>query len=290
MNSRVNNETLRLIQRSAALVALFAMAFVFVGRSNAQANASTVPAAKTEAAAATAAQRTGDSRGSKGIASGIKVHGHWTIDVRNPDGKLVRHEAFENQLVSGGDALIANLLNGVYSSGAWVFWLGGTNATQTPANDPSPCGATSFKISSGGNLEVDGTNFCSLYEENSAEVAGNCTNATTSSSSFCTLTRTPAVGQQILGTGNVGANLITLTSTFQAPSQTPSNAYIGGVATFQAACSNLPGTSGLETMSPSACFQSGAGVLYNFTATLVPTPVPVQAMQSVTVTVQFSFQ
>jgi len=28
------------------------------------------------------------------------VHGHWTIDVREPDGTLVSHNEFENALVS----------------------------------------------------------------------------------------------------------------------------------------------------------------------------------------------
>ena len=34
----------------------------------------------------------------KGTQEGIKVHGHWTIEVRNPDGKVVTHTEFENAL------------------------------------------------------------------------------------------------------------------------------------------------------------------------------------------------
>ena len=33
---------------------------------------------------------------------GIKVHGHWIIDVRNPDGSLAQHRDFENSLADGG--------------------------------------------------------------------------------------------------------------------------------------------------------------------------------------------
>jgi hypothetical protein len=33
-----------------------------------------------------------------GPHEGIKVHGHWVIDVRNPDGSLVTHHEFENAL------------------------------------------------------------------------------------------------------------------------------------------------------------------------------------------------
>jgi hypothetical protein len=33
---------------------------------------------------------------------GIKVHGRWTIDVRNPDGSLASHHEFDNALAIGG--------------------------------------------------------------------------------------------------------------------------------------------------------------------------------------------
>jgi len=36
---------------------------------------------------------------------GIKVHGHWVIDVRNPDGTLAAHRDFENSLVGANDML-----------------------------------------------------------------------------------------------------------------------------------------------------------------------------------------
>lgn len=69
-----------------------------------------------------------------GLMQGIKVHGHWTIEVRNPDGTLVTHREFENSLrQSTGSPLLANLLNtvgqtSVPGSIALSFWaveLGG---------------------------------------------------------------------------------------------------------------------------------------------------------------------
>ena len=41
----------------------------------------------------------------------IKVHGHWTIEVRDPDGALKTHREFENALVanSGPGAMVAIL-------------------------------------------------------------------------------------------------------------------------------------------------------------------------------------
>jgi hypothetical protein len=42
-----------------------------------------------------------------GKSEGIKVHGHWIIDVRNPDGTLATHREFENSLqISGATALV----------------------------------------------------------------------------------------------------------------------------------------------------------------------------------------
>jgi len=59
------------------------------------------------------------SKSGGGPQEGIKVHGHWSIEVRDPDGSLVSHHEFENALVVGGgpssgDALLAGLLAGTY--------------------------------------------------------------------------------------------------------------------------------------------------------------------------------
>jgi hypothetical protein len=35
-------------------------------------------------------------------SEGIKVHRRWTIDVRQPDGKLVSHHEFDNALTEDG--------------------------------------------------------------------------------------------------------------------------------------------------------------------------------------------
>jgi hypothetical protein len=41
---------------------------------------------------------------------GLKVHGHWTIDVRNPDGTLASHHEFENALTLNGQQLLSRVL------------------------------------------------------------------------------------------------------------------------------------------------------------------------------------
>lgn len=43
-----------------------------------------------------------DNAASAQSTEGVKVHGRWTIDVRNPDGSLASHHEFDNALVIGG--------------------------------------------------------------------------------------------------------------------------------------------------------------------------------------------
>ena len=52
-----------------------------------------------------------------GRVEGIKVHGHWIIDVRNPDDTLVTHREFENALVPGNP--LARILARQQTVGVW---------------------------------------------------------------------------------------------------------------------------------------------------------------------------
>ena len=70
----------------------------------------------------------------KAAFDGIKVHGHWTIEVKNPDGTLDARHEIENALITqmgGGRALLAGLLGNVYSDPKWSMFLWGS---------PAPCG------------------------------------------------------------------------------------------------------------------------------------------------------
>jgi hypothetical protein len=57
---------------------------------------------------------------------GITVHGHWVIDVRNPDGTLSSHADFQNALTPGGAFILAMLLSREATPGAahWTIELG----------------------------------------------------------------------------------------------------------------------------------------------------------------------
>ena len=55
----------------------------------------------------------------------IHIHGHWKIDVRNPDGSLDRHVEFDNSLFTGGqgDMVLASLLTGQAVISDWIIGL-----------------------------------------------------------------------------------------------------------------------------------------------------------------------
>ena len=94
------------------------------------------------------------SESNGGPKEGIKVHGHWTIDVRQPNGTLVGHHEFENDLqpgVDGGARSLMRLLAGGVA-GTWFIGIDAPNVTDLDR----PC-----------NLAGGGTPFeCELVEPN----------------------------------------------------------------------------------------------------------------------------
>ena len=79
------------------------------------------PAAKRQAASAPAG----------GPKEGIRVHGQWTIDVRNPNGKLVTHREFKNALTQSGATFLTNFIARNFVPGEWRIMLTGTYGTWT---------------------------------------------------------------------------------------------------------------------------------------------------------------
>jgi hypothetical protein len=60
---------------------------------------------------------------------GIKVHGHWVIEVRNPDGSIASRREFENALTPEGTKQLAVLLTRQrtnLSFDRWAIYLHGT--------------------------------------------------------------------------------------------------------------------------------------------------------------------
>jgi hypothetical protein len=89
------------------------------------------------------------SRVSEGsLAGDIKVHGHWKIVIRNPDGSIASHHEFENSLSWGGQAL-AGVLTHTLTIGPWAVIL------------HSACGLSGFPAA------------CAIQEANAPALSGS---------------------------------------------------------------------------------------------------------------------
>jgi hypothetical protein len=153
----------RIARRGLLLAAFLGVALVCGTGSRAQSSAMspTGPEAKPAAVASaalaptlgtTATSLVGQSP-SKGPHENIAIHGYWTIDVRNPDGKVAKHLEFENQLcpaipgspVPAGDATLSSLLSGNAVAGGWSIVLGEPGQPAVSAN-PGPCNNLSYQF------------------------------------------------------------------------------------------------------------------------------------------------
>lgn len=73
---------------------------------------------------------------------GITVHGHWIIEVRDPNGALAKRREFENALLQGtanGDAALAGFLAGSQSVGRWAIVIPGACVSPGAAASPANC-------------------------------------------------------------------------------------------------------------------------------------------------------
>ena len=142
------------LRATTALVLALALS-TFPAAFSSAVNAQTPAKATAQTPARATASAASESKG--GQKEGIKVHGHWTIDVRNPDGKLVSHREFENALTVIGATSFANILGRQRTPYLWSIllltgnvspWL--SNGNQYPGyiveyNDSSPADFRTFK-------------------------------------------------------------------------------------------------------------------------------------------------
>lgn len=99
---------------------------------------------------------------SSGPQEGIKVHGHWSIVIKNPDGSVASRHEFENSLVNTGPDLLAELLARIASPGAWEINLLNTQA------GGSACGGVGCFIIEPGIATGGSTNLTVTYVANPA--------------------------------------------------------------------------------------------------------------------------
>ena len=84
-----------------------------------------------------------------GPHQGIKLHGHWVIEVRNPDGTLASRHEFDNSLISSGKSLLAALF-GKYAVERWTIALrnlpGNSPCVGSDGTTPTACQITESGI------------------------------------------------------------------------------------------------------------------------------------------------
>jgi hypothetical protein len=98
-------------------------------------------------------------RPSGGPKEGIKVHGHWSIVIKNPDGSVASLHEFENALVGSGSDMLAQLLARSASTGGWGISVVPSASGGSSCGGNLPCvviesGLTTGVISVSSNLTV----------------------------------------------------------------------------------------------------------------------------------------
>lgn len=192
-----------------------------------------------------------------GPIEGIKVHGHWEIEVRNPDGSLATRTEFENALLAG-NTVISDLMQGFAVPGRWVVRASGvcgtgsgsvtTTCYMVPAGSVTTAAPELFEtltvIDLGPNLQ--------LFGSFTAAIDGSIS----------------SVGTDMVGCGTATARN---TANSPAPSQCLPMLAIGQNLVIRFLSSSTPNTR-----------------LQSFTGTTL-TPIPVTAGQIVQVRVTISF-
>ena len=133
-----------------------------------------------------------------GPSDGIRVHGHWTFEIREPDGTLARVVEFENAFV--GQQILNLFLSRKNTIGLWrVFLVGdacGTDAAGTgcillESKSVQPANTTNFKTLTI-STPSSGPNANKLVLQGTATAQRNGTITSVSSEVYqCPATSTP---------------------------------------------------------------------------------------------------
>jgi len=213
----------------------------------------------------------------KGDAShqGITLHGHWTIDVKNPDGQLVKHSNFENQLQYDGTQYLTGLLSGYAVGGDYAIYF--TNATATPTASattnvvcPAPASTTTSTFP-----------YCSIVQ-----------NINTQPGLFHCLHYVCVGGLTAVPTFGSGAGLpnFTLMGSITAPQAgAVVNVYVGFNGCNISATTTPPAPSSPATISAAACETQIVGSYGGTMSGTTITPITVVAGQIIQITVSYTF-
>ncbi len=302
MKQMMRNElnSMRLLAAACGMIALLALTTTVAAQQAAPVASKTVasPAAATVLAAKPVAKPVAEEE--KAVPNsanqqGIKVHGHWVLQVKNADGTLGERREFDNSLVPEGTYLSGDQLLGLLLSG------NGAPGDPAIALVPSiPSGATdpSAYCINNNNVPMYNTNCYALVtaQSNMSSFFSNSSTGLTT-----TLNLSPAVSWVLAGTYTVPSSLtaITFVQTILPVCVSQSSA---ATSLTSSTTNGLQGSATTRTadLSASVCKNLSADIasgsiidtvfLGAFTSTAVPSgPMSVTAGQIIVVTVTISF-
>lgn len=273
MNTRIGEgKVVRTAKRILGFAGLASLALVCAGATWAQSMPAQTGVA-VPVSAASAKKLPAAPSAPKGQTEAIKVHGHWTIEVKNPNGTVASRQEFENAIAGTGPDLLTGLISGEYTAGGFYV------------NLDTSAGAGS------GNGLCGNFGRCTFYDSRITWISGaigvltytpNPTGGTSPSSTVgYTLSGTvaPSNGGTIVSV-NEGILLCANSASFAAGSYSPAAPVSTAFSTTSAQTCSLGN-------SPSG--PANGYIEFDLTSTTLPTPQTVTAPQSVSVTVVITF-
>jgi len=212
-------------------------------------------------ASAPAANERSAQKGSAGLNQGIKMHGHWIIDIKNADGSLAHHHEFENSIQYDGQNYLIGLMSGYGAAGLWEIYFSSVGAMAST----SPCNTATYP-------------YCAIVASTTAQPGLFICNGLYTCATGLTITPTFGVGPTLTLAGSIVAT--------QAGS-------IGFVGTGMSACGGAAEGNGfpasISTVTPAACYTSTTTSFSGTaTSTTLASPIPVASGQIIQVTVVLS--
>ena len=187
-------------------------------------------------------------------SEGIKIHGHWKIVVKNPDGTVASATEFENSLVTpgNGDVVLAQLLAGQVAWGGMDIRITGTSmCANVCAIAPGstlgagPSGGAYANVIQYWECNVNGSPICFPGLKNTATPPNNAATPPTGESVTLQGSFTETSSEQInaVGTNFVGCISSSLSTVSASNCFNQSGPLPSGVTVFDAAFTSRTGLS-----------------------------------------------
>jgi hypothetical protein len=128
MNGKKLCEMSSTIARLGLMIAgLLVPILICIGAASAQSPASSQKATNPAVIPSSSKPAGRPASHAKGPSEGITVHGHWVVEVRNPDGTVTARRDFENSIQPGGQSYLASMLAGSGSPGGLSIAINGAH-------------------------------------------------------------------------------------------------------------------------------------------------------------------